>query len=72
MESGTSRLAAEVKSGRTIASDFFAALEELRGLLASSQPPRSLRARLVYGGEAAQKRRRVEVVPWNRVADTAW
>jgi len=29
-------------------------------------------ARLVYGGDAAQKRTGVDVVPWSRVADAAW
>jgi predicted AAA+ superfamily ATPase len=72
VNSGAALLAAEVKSGRTIASDFFASLEELRGLLADSRPPRDLRARLVYGGDTAQKRRRIEVVPWSRVATVAW
>jgi hypothetical protein len=72
VDSGAALLAAEVKSGRTIASDFFASLEELRGLLAGSRPPRDLRARLVYGGDTSQKRRKVEVLPWSRVAGAAW
>jgi predicted AAA+ superfamily ATPase len=72
VESGTALLAAEIKAGSTIAADFFASLEELRRLLASSGAPRKLRARLVYGGDAAQKRTGVDVVPWSRVADAAW
>jgi predicted AAA+ superfamily ATPase len=72
VETGTTLLAAEIKAGRTIAADFFASLEELRSLLAVSRPPRSVRARLVYGGDTAQKRTGVEIVPWSRVADTAW
>ena len=56
----------------TIAADFFESLEELRSLLALARPPRNVRARLVYGGESGQKRTGVEVVPWNRVADTLW
>jgi predicted AAA+ superfamily ATPase len=72
IDSGASLLAAEVKSGRTIASDFFASLEDLRRLLAESRPRRDVRARLVYGGEAFQKRRRIEVLPWSRVAGAAW
>ena len=65
-------LAAEIKAGSTIAADFFASLEELRRLLASSGALRKLRARLVYGGDAAQKRTGVDVVPWHRVVDAAW
>ena len=62
VDAGATLLAAEVKAGRTIAADFFASLEELRSLL----------ARLVHGGDAVQRRTGVEVVPWSRVADTAW
>jgi len=46
-------LAAQITAGSTVAADFFAALEELRRLLASSGAPRKLRARLVYGADAA-------------------
>jgi predicted AAA+ superfamily ATPase len=72
VESGQALLAAEVKAGRTIAADFFASLDELRRLLASSGARRRVRTRLVYGGDAAQKRRGVDVVPWSRVADAPW
>jgi predicted AAA+ superfamily ATPase len=72
VESGMTLLAAEIKAGRTVAADFFASLDALRRMLASSGTPRTLRARLVYGGEGAQKRTGVDVVPWSRVADVAW
>jgi len=72
VETGTTLLAAELKAGRTIAADFFASLEELQSLLAVSRPPRNVRARLVYGGDAAQKRTGVDIVPWSSVADAVW
>lgn len=72
LETAASLLATEIKAGRTIAGDFFTSLAELRSLLTASRLPRRLRARLVYGGETAQNRTGVQVVPWNRVADTAW
>ena len=72
VESGQALLAAEIKAGRTIAGDFFASLDELRRLLGSSGVRRRVRTRLVYGGDAAQKRRGVDVVPWSRVADASW
>ncbi|HLA77469.1 MAG TPA: ATP-binding protein [Vicinamibacteria bacterium] len=72
IESGPALLAAEIKAGRTIASDFFASLDELRRLLGASGAWRGVRARLVYGGDAAQKRKGVEVVPWSQVANVAW
>lgn len=72
VDSGTALLAAEVKAGRTIAADFFRSLEELGDLVSASGTSRRLRARLVYGGDAAQRRRAVEVVPWGQVATAAW
>jgi uncharacterized protein len=72
VDTGATLLAAEVKAGRTVAADFFSSLEELRSLLAASPSPRGVRTRLVYGGDTAQRRRGVDVVPWRRVADTVW
>jgi predicted AAA+ superfamily ATPase len=72
VDSGPALLAAEVKAGRTIAADFFASIDGLRQLLGSSGVRRRVRARLVYGGDEAQKRSGVEVVPWSRVAELSW
>jgi predicted AAA+ superfamily ATPase len=49
VDSGTTLLTAEIKAGRTVAADFFSSLHELRSLLAVPRPPRTPRARLVYG-----------------------
>lgn len=61
-------LAVEVKSGETLASDWF------KGLLAFAQRPANGPAvlRLVYGGEQRQLRQGVEVVPWHQVAEVGW
>jgi predicted AAA+ superfamily ATPase len=72
IDAGVTLVASEIKAGRTIAADFFASLEELRRLVTRSQAPRPLRARLVYGGDALQRRTGGDAVPWSRVADTAW
>jgi predicted AAA+ superfamily ATPase len=72
VDTGATLLAAEVKAGRTVASDFFASLEELRRLVGAASPPCKVRARLVYGGDDAQRRKGVDVVPWWSVADAAW
>jgi hypothetical protein len=72
VETGPTLLTAEVKAGATVAADFFASLNEFRRLLAASAGQRSVRARLVYGGDAAQRRSGVDVVPWRQVADTSW
>ena len=50
----------EVKSGQTIASDFFNNLIFLRKLAADEDMP----AVLVYGGEQAFRRSKVVVLPW--------
>jgi predicted AAA+ superfamily ATPase len=72
VETGASILAAEVKAGQTIATDFFGSLSELRSLVLAATPARRLRRRLVYGGETARRWSGVDVVPWSRVADMAW
>ncbi|MEW5852961.1 MAG: ATP-binding protein [Myxococcota bacterium] len=55
----TGPLAVEVKSGATIAEDWFAAL-------------RGADARLVYGGDTPQVRHGVRVVPWQQVDGENW
>lgn len=72
VDAGASLLAAEVKAGQTIATDFFGSLSELRSLVLAATPARRLRRRLVYGGETARRWSGVDVVPWSRVADMAW
>ncbi len=72
VDSGAVLLATEIKAGRTIASDFFSSLEQLQRILAPSRTRRTVRTRLVYGGDLAQRRAGAEVVPWGRVADAAW
>ena len=72
VDAGASLLAAEVKAGQTVASDFFGSLEGLRSLVLGATPERRLRRRLVYGGETARRWRGVDVVPWSRVADMPW
>lgn len=53
----------EIKSGTTVASDFFANLDFWR----SHSTTAKLRPWLVYGGETAQTRERGEVVPWRGI-----
>jgi len=50
----------EVKSGRTIAPDFFDSLERWNALAGRTGGA----SWLVYGGETALRRNGVEVVPW--------
>lgn len=55
----------EVKSGKTVASDFLKGLNHWLGLAGDSAD----KAWLVYGGEQNQVRKNVEIVSWNHIAD---
>jgi predicted AAA+ superfamily ATPase len=63
MESRGVLHAIEIKSGQTIASDFFDNLDYWR----KQGAPRPIKPWLVYGGETAQRRERGEVVPWAQI-----
>lgn len=67
LEEGARTVLVEVKSGKTIASDFFDGLEGVAAILGSN-PERVL----VYGGDARQSRSNVTVLPWSEVAGHPW
>jgi predicted AAA+ superfamily ATPase len=61
IERGEQQTPLEVKSGETIASDFFSGLRYWRGLVGDSKAP----AALVYGGDRAFRREGVTVYRWS-------
>lgn len=61
VEAGQKLLAIEIKSGQTVADDFFSALETFCALI----DDRNVRQVLVYGGDQSQKRTRSHVVTWS-------
>lgn len=61
VEAGKKLLAIEIKSGQTVADDFFAALEVFSALV----DDRNVQPVLVYGGEESQKRTQSHVVAWS-------
>ena len=67
VELGQRLLAIEIKSARTLASDFFHALDDFVTLLGEISPERQVEPMLVYGGDQTQKRSRGTVVPWHQV-----
>jgi predicted AAA+ superfamily ATPase len=67
LEEGARTVLVEVKSGKTIAADFFDGLEEVAAIVGSN-PERVL----VYGGDARQSRSNVTVLPWSEVAGHPW
>lgn len=61
IDEGASQIPVEIKSGQTVAGDFFRDLDYWRTL--AGQPDAS--AALVYGGDESFKRRGVSVVAWS-------
>ncbi len=55
----------EIKSGRTVGSDWFASLRRWKDLAGDAAGP----GWLVYGGDESQVRRQARVVPWSGIAD---
>jgi predicted AAA+ superfamily ATPase len=60
IEMGERLIPVEIKSGQTLASDFFDGLDYWRKLSGDERGP----AALVYGGEQALKRSGAAVYPW--------
>lgn len=64
-------IAVEVKSGATVASDFFEGLRAF-GQRMGGADPKTVSLRLVYGGDTGHSRSDVRVVPWHGIQDHAW
>ena len=64
--------ATEVKSGATVASDFFRSLERLGEELEAKLPHLTYRPRLVYGGAERQRRSDIDIIPWSAIQELAW
>jgi predicted AAA+ superfamily ATPase len=58
-------LMVEAKSGETLGSDYFQALQALEKLLVDRGASEEIEKQLVYGGSEACVRSGVQVVPWN-------
>ena len=66
VQTGSTLHAVEIKSGQTVASDFFDGLDFWRKQ--ASQRDLKMKPWLVYGGESPQTRERGTVVPWSKIA----
>jgi uncharacterized protein len=71
-EGSSSVVLAEVKSGKTVADDFFAPLRRVRDLIAGGRGREKTECRIVYGGEAGQRRSDATVVSWRDLDKAAW
>jgi uncharacterized protein len=63
LDRGRERVAVEIKSGQTVAEDFFAGIEFWRQLVGDPKAP----AALVYGGDRSFRRRDVAVYSWSSI-----
>jgi hypothetical protein len=60
VDQGSERVAVEIKSGETVAADFFAGIDFWRKLVGNPEAP----AALVTGGDRSYRRRGVQVYSW--------
>jgi predicted AAA+ superfamily ATPase len=72
VETGDRAIAAEIKSGQTVASDFFKNLSKLASWGPDRFGGRDVECRLVYGGDRGQRRSDCTVIPWDQVKDQDW
>jgi len=63
IEEANKLIALEIKSAKTIASDFFAGLEYWQSLVNN----KNIESHLIYGGDILQKRSDTQVVPWQKL-----
>lgn len=68
VQAGSNLLAIEIKSGQTVAADFFDALERFQTLLGTP----SIAPFLVYGGSRSQARTTVQVLAWSDLNKVDW
>jgi predicted AAA+ superfamily ATPase len=72
VEAGERLLAAEIKSGQTVAGDFAATFARLAEALDVAAAGRERENVLVYGGDSGQRRSAATVLPWRRVPTCRW
>lgn len=65
---GVDRVVVEVKAGATVAADWLDPLRRVCEQLAAASPPVRATPVLVYGGEEAQTRDGVRIVPWSQLS----
>jgi predicted AAA+ superfamily ATPase len=72
IEEGDRLTAVEAKSAATVASDFFTPLKRFAADIERQLPHLEFDARVVFGGDAAQRRSDATVIPWRRLHDHPW
>lgn len=72
LQSGTSLIACEAKSGATMQSDFLTHLHAFRERVDALTPRPNLEMRLVYGGDRGQRRSDIDCLGWRQIHQAAW
>ncbi|UCC75243.1 MAG: ATP-binding protein [Gemmatimonadota bacterium] len=72
IEEGDRLTAVEAKSAATVASDFFTPLKRLAADVERQLPHLEFDARVVFGGDTAQRRSDATVIPWRQLHDHRW
>jgi predicted AAA+ superfamily ATPase len=67
IEQGTKLLPVEIKSGQTVAPDFFQGIDDWRRISGQAEGE----AWLVFGGDREQERGRLHVLPWRQIGKLA-
>lgn len=63
VEQSDKLLPIEIKSGQTVAKDFFDSLKKFQSM-AENMAPHGV---LIYGGQQSQNREHMDVIPWNQI-----
>lgn len=71
-EAGDRVYGVEVKSGATLASDFFSSPAAFSARVAEELPHIRPVPRIVYGGERRERRRGIEAIPWAEIQVAGW
>jgi len=71
VQDGLDFLLVEAKSGQTMAGSFLDPLRQVLEPLRQAQPEARVRPVVLYGGDQAQNRQDVNVLPWNRIEELA-
>ncbi len=72
VEAGPVLKAVEIKSARTVASDFFRALDECSAVLSRAPSIQEVERILVWGGDKQYVREGTLVLPWKAVSEHDW
>jgi predicted AAA+ superfamily ATPase len=72
VEASAALFLVEAKAGATVADEFFAGLRALDTRLTRARDRRTREKIVLFGGDTAQRRSDLTVLPWSQVQDTPW